>query len=116
MKSKAKPTAVAEAIVTPDSQEVLTVDEIVERYYRQWILLQITERKDGWAEAGTVVVRGPTRDSIQAPTLGILSTAPETGREYYLFRALPRYRNWDEWRASRDENWRPRRAGGQRQR
>lgn len=112
MSSKAKSVATAEAIVTPDSQEILTADLIVERYHRQWILLQITESEDGWPEAGIIVVRGPTRDSIQEPTLAILRGAQGSGCQYYLFRAVPRYRNWDEWLAPRDENGRRRRTGG----
>ena len=112
MRSKAKPEAEAEAIVTADAREVLTIDQIVDRYHRQWIPLQITESNGDWPEAGIIVVRGPTRDSIQSPMLAILRTAADTGKQYYIFRALPRYRNWDEWRASRDENWRPRRTGG----
>jgi len=63
------------ATVTPDSQEILTVDQIIERYPGEWILLQITESVSGWPEAGIIVVRGPTRDSIQEPALAVLRAA-----------------------------------------
>ncbi len=117
MSSKAKPVAVAEAIVTLDSQEILTFDEVTDRYYGEWILLQVVEERDGWPERGIVVVRGPTQESITEPTIAVLRDAIGTPRRYHRFRAVPHYRTWDEWRASLDANWRPkRRSGGRRSR
>jgi hypothetical protein len=112
MKAKAKPAAMAEAIVTLDSQEILSFDEVIDRYYGEWILLHIVEECDGWPEKGIVVVRGPTQDSITEPTIAVLREAIGTSRRYHRFRAIPHYRNWDEWRASLDENWQPKRRGG----
>ncbi|HLZ68693.1 MAG TPA: hypothetical protein VKV26_02170 [Dehalococcoidia bacterium] len=115
MKAKAKVAAVEAAIVTPDSEEVLTIDQITERYRDEWILLQVTDEADhGRPEAGIIVVRGPTRDSVQVPSIAILRAAEGSDRRYYLFNAFARYRSWDDWRATLDENWRPRRSGGQR--
>ncbi|HZQ37851.1 MAG TPA: hypothetical protein VFD32_18120 [Dehalococcoidia bacterium] len=89
MSSKAKPAAVADAIVTLGSQEILTFAQVIDGDYGEWILLQIVDERDGWPETGIVIVRGPTQESITEPTIAVLRDAIDTPRRYHRFRAVP---------------------------
>jgi hypothetical protein len=70
------------------NEEVLTIDEMIERYYGEWILMRVLERdEDYFPMKGQVVLHAKTK----AELLKAEAQAPPAiaGQPYYTFPAIP---------------------------
>lgn len=76
----------------------LTVDEAVELYPDEWMLMQVTELEQGVPSRGLIVAHTKTRDAIQATVIETLTSAKRTGKKYYLFCGFHRLHSAEEWR------------------
>ena len=68
--------------------EVLTIDEMIDRYYGEWILMRVLEHdEDHWPWKGHVVLHAPTHDELLKAEAHAPRAVP--GQPYYSFPAYP---------------------------
>ena len=78
--------------------ESVSVDEAVELYPEQWILMRLTDTGyDATQHTGVVVAHAVTRGGIQAKVLKFVTTANDSGSKYSLFFGYRRIRTDAEW-------------------
>jgi hypothetical protein len=71
--------------------QVMTVDEVGERYTNRWILMEVTERDERDAPiAGIVLAIGRKEADIQEATMKALREPNLQSKGYYTFRAYRR--------------------------
>jgi hypothetical protein len=64
-----------------NASDVLTMDEIYDRYSGEWILLRITEDDDDhWLAAGRIMIRAPTQHELLAELKLLTADGPLPGR------------------------------------
>jgi len=71
--------------------QVLTVDEVGERYTNKWILMEVTERDERDAPvAGVILAIGRKEADIHEATMKALKEPNLQSKGYYTFRAYRR--------------------------
>lgn len=81
-------------------QKPMTVDEAVDLYPEQWILMRVTACEEGgFPTEGFVVAHSKRRGSIQPAVIRAVTTAKQEGAHYYVFYGQHDLRTVEEWRA-----------------
>jgi hypothetical protein len=74
--------------------EILSIDEVTERYYGEWVLMLVTEHdEEHWPSHGKVIAHSHKQEDLNEPLRRLpKDPANGTGHEtpiYYTFRAFP---------------------------
>jgi hypothetical protein len=101
---KAHDDAAEQPIAAQSDTPEMTVDETVEVYAHQWILLEVTERDERDAPIrGRVLDHHPRREGIQPTVMKIIEQVkatpqtPEGVRGYYVFYGVRLLRTASAW-------------------
>jgi hypothetical protein len=108
MSTRSPQTPVAE----PIPHEVLSMDEIFDRYAGEWIILHVTQYDEGWPTHGIVKVHAPTQMEMldemeRSPDPPELARLPQASfladRRYYIDDPEEIRKFIDEWIKSDDD-------------
>ena len=84
----------------------MTIDEAVELYPGEWMLMQVLERDDYHSPSrGVIVAHRQTRGGIQKTLIRILIEAKGSARQYYFFCGFRDLRSPEEWQEALERAW-----------
>jgi hypothetical protein len=76
-------------VAEPTPYEVLSIDEIMDRFAGEWIMMRVTEHDEGWPARGYVTIRAATQNAMLVE-MERQSDVPELARfPRYSFLAEP---------------------------
>jgi hypothetical protein len=86
----------------------LTVDEAVELYPNEWMLMRVTDQGQGDGEfKGVIVAHRKTRRGIQNTAMKTFMAAKQSGERHYLFFGFRRFRTLADWQAAVGKDFEP---------
>ncbi|HLZ25368.1 MAG TPA: hypothetical protein VKQ30_24870 [Ktedonobacterales bacterium] len=84
---------------------IMTVDEAIDRYPGQWMLMIVLEKRDGWPEKGRLIAHSQSRQEIDEIEMAAIRARPDPGGVYSMFEGYHLIRTGEELGRLLDEIW-----------
>ena len=89
----ARPIAPTTALTRQSANQsalIMSVDEILDRYHGEWILLRTTASELGWPTHGEVLAHSKRRATVEKRLDALLPALRASGARHTIFQAYPR--------------------------